>query len=136
MRHINVSDMPKERTIPGYFDDIEAFAGEYFGGKEESVSDNGSPQSAEPPVSETMKGNKSSSKKKRPPSSKDRKIVARAFISNELSVMLGLYKIRIRHLRNTFKSNGAILEEAFCYYIKTHDRETYDEFVTKGLIKK
>ena len=114
--------MPKERTIPGYFDDIEGFSESYYAGREPAVE---SPAPVPGTVGEKdVKKEKSerSRKKKKTLQPTSRPMASRAFISEDLNMMLGRY--------------GEILEDAFCHYLKSHDREAYDEFVMKGLIKK
>ena len=126
--------MPKERTIPGYFDDIEGFAETYYGAKE-------APAESTPPTEEAVeKKGKVKEKKERPlkknaKGQQSRNCPARAFITQELSMMLGLYKMRVRHIWSSNPSYGQILEDAFRYYIKHHDREAYDDFVSKGLLR-
>ena len=128
--------MPKERTIPGYFDDIEGFSESYYAGREPAVE---SPAPAPSTIGEkdVMKGkSERSRKKKKTLQPTSRPMASRAFISEDLNMMLGLYKMRVRHIWSTSRSYGEILEDAFCHYLKSHDREAYDEFVMKGLIKK
>lgn len=128
--------MPKERTIPGYFDDIEGFSESYYAGREPAM-DSPAPAPNTVGQKDVMKGKKERSRKKKATvQPTGRLMTSRAFISEELNMMLGLYKMRVRHIWNTSRSYGEILEDAFCHYLKSHDREAYDEFVMKGLIKK
>lgn len=130
----NRSVMPKERTIPGYFDEIEGFAETYYVGKEVPAE---SPYPTEEAVEKKVrvKGKKGRPRKKTATDQQNRNWPARAFISEELNMMLGLYKMRVRHIWSTNRSYGEILEDAFRYYIKHHDREAHDEYVSKGLIR-
>ena len=123
--------MPKERTIPGYFD---AIASEHSASVEGLHTAEQLTERSEKDQMKEVKTSPTRRKQSRP--RQPRAMPARAFISVELNVMLGLYKMRVRHIWGTSRSYGEILEDAFCYYIKSHDREAYDEFVTKGLTKR
>lgn len=137
------NDMPQKRTIPGYFDEIDGFSKTYFGKPEEAKPDiqvTVPDESIENPTAPDKKGQVMKEKreivrKKKGGSSPKITNASRAFISGDLNLMLGLYKMRERHFRNKSRTNGQILEDAFLYYIKQHDREAYDEFVSKGLIR-
>ena len=135
--------MPKKRTIPGYFDDIDGFSKTYYGKPEEAAPESQAPTPDEgggTPIEpdkegRVMKGRREGTRKKKGAASPKKTNGARAFISEDLNLMLGLYKMRERHIWSTSRTFGQILEEAFLYYLKHHDREAYDEFASKGLIR-
>lgn len=136
-----MNDMPKEREIPGYFKDIEDMAGKHFGGA--AVPPEGKvpnpvseqPDHTEKTGPEVVKTGKRAARKRKTPDVKPEAMTSRAYISDSLYLMLCLFKLRERHIWSTNRSHGDILEEAFCHYLKSHDREAYDDFVAKGLIK-
>ena len=131
--------MPKERIIPGYFDEIAK--DRKTKEPEETVS---VPQAdlQQVPVADTtpsagrkqMKGKKSPMRRKAHGENIS-SIQSRAFIPDNLNIMLGIYRLRIRHLRNRNCRYGDILLEAFLYYLKNSDREAYDDFKSQGLIQ-
>ncbi len=133
--------MPKERIIPGYFDEIAK--DRKTKKAEETVSvPQAAPDPEQVPILDTnpsagrkqMKGKKTSMRRKAHGESIS-SIQSRAFIPDNLNIMLGIYRLRIRHLRNKNCRYGDILLEAFLFYLKNSDREAYDDFKSQGLIQ-
>lgn len=117
--------MPKERIIPGYFDDIDSFH------IETSESPAGDEEARPYDGEQTCKPAKRRGRKRKDPASE---FTGRAYIPDELVYMLGLYKIRRKQLGKPSLSNGVILREAFCYWVRHQDRKAYEDFVSKDLI--